>query len=134
MEDGGGPPEDGLQDQFSNHPALRGDEIPGGERIGKRRGGPRQVRIRKANVSEPSKSCRNPQMSSKPGHFSGSGNESSGNLLTGWTVAGRKAARSWFRLSCGTWEPGAPMQREMPKEPELRGPEYRCGAQGRISS
>ena len=38
MEDGGGPPEDGLQDQFSNHPALRGDEIPGGERIGKRRG------------------------------------------------------------------------------------------------
>ena len=38
MEDGGGPPEDGLQDQFSNHPALRGDEIPGGERIGERRG------------------------------------------------------------------------------------------------
>jgi hypothetical protein len=38
MEDGGGPPEDGLQDQFSNHPALRGDEIPGGERIGKRQG------------------------------------------------------------------------------------------------
>jgi hypothetical protein len=38
MEDGGGPPEDGLQDQFSNHPALLGDEIPGGERIGKRQG------------------------------------------------------------------------------------------------
>ena len=38
MEDGGGPPEDGLQDQFSNHPALRGDKIPGGERTGKRRG------------------------------------------------------------------------------------------------
>ena len=59
--------------------------------------------------------------------------ESSGNLLTGWTVAGREAARSCFRLSCGTWEPGAPMQREMPKEPELQGPEYRSGVQGRIS-
>ena len=58
MEDGGGPPEDGLQDQFSNHPALRGDEIPGGERIGKRRGYPRQVRARKANASEPLMSCR----------------------------------------------------------------------------
>ena len=36
MEDGGGPPEDGLQDQFSNRPALRGDEIPGGERTGEK--------------------------------------------------------------------------------------------------
>ena len=50
MEDGGGPPEDGLQDQFSNHPALRGDEIPGGERIGKRRKRFRQVGARKANA------------------------------------------------------------------------------------
>ena len=40
MEDGGGPSGDGLQDQFPNHPALRGDEIPGGERIGKRRARP----------------------------------------------------------------------------------------------
>ena len=38
MEDGGGPPEYGLQDQFSNHPALRGDEIPGGERTGEKAG------------------------------------------------------------------------------------------------
>ena len=59
MKDGGRPPEEGLQDQFSNHPALRGDEIPGGERIGKRRGYPRQVRARKANASEPLMSCRN---------------------------------------------------------------------------
>ena len=59
MEDGGGPPGDGLQDQFSNHPTLRGDEIPGGERIGRRRGEPRQVRARKANASEPLMSCRN---------------------------------------------------------------------------
>jgi hypothetical protein len=58
MEDGGGPPEDGLQDQSSNHPALRGDEIPGGERIGKRREVSRQVRTRKANESEPLMSCR----------------------------------------------------------------------------
>ena len=58
MRDGGGPSGDGLQDQFPNHPALRGDEIPGGERIGKRRGRPRQVRIGKANASEPPMSCR----------------------------------------------------------------------------
>ena len=58
MEDGGGPREDGLQDQFSNHPALRGDEIPGGEQIGKRRERSRQVRARKVNASEPLKSCR----------------------------------------------------------------------------
>lgn len=58
MEDGGRPPGDGLQDQFSNHPSLRGDEIPGGERNGKRREGFRQVRARKANASEPLMSCR----------------------------------------------------------------------------
>jgi len=40
MEDGGGPSGDGLQDQFPNHPTLLGDEIPGGERIGKRRARP----------------------------------------------------------------------------------------------
>ena len=32
MKDGGGPPGDGLQDQFSNHPALLGDEIRCGGR------------------------------------------------------------------------------------------------------
>ena len=36
MKDGGRPPEDGLQDQFSNHPQLLGDKNPGGERGGKR--------------------------------------------------------------------------------------------------
>ncbi len=40
MRDGGGPPGDGLQDQFSNRPTLRGDEIPGGERIGEKAGVP----------------------------------------------------------------------------------------------
>jgi hypothetical protein len=33
----------------------------------------------------------------------------------GWTVTGSSAARAWHRLSCGTWEPGAPMLRERPK-------------------
>jgi hypothetical protein len=37
MEDGGRPSGGGLQDQPSNHPALRGDKLPGGERTGKRR-------------------------------------------------------------------------------------------------
>ena len=59
MRDGGWPSEDGLQDQFSNRPTLRGDKSPGGERIGKSRGAPRQVGARKANASEPLMSCRN---------------------------------------------------------------------------
>jgi hypothetical protein len=33
----------------------------------------------------------------------------------GWTVTGSSAARAWHGLSCGTWEPGAPMLRERPK-------------------
>lgn len=37
MEDGGRYSGDGLQDQPSNHPALLGDKLPGGERTGKRR-------------------------------------------------------------------------------------------------
>jgi len=35
MEDGGRPFECGLQDQPFNRPALRGDQLPGGERSGK---------------------------------------------------------------------------------------------------
>jgi hypothetical protein len=27
----------------------------------------------------------------------------------GWTVTGSSAARDWYRLSCGAWEPGAPI-------------------------
>jgi hypothetical protein len=38
MRDGGRPSGNGLQDQFSNHPSLRGDEIPGGEQIGEKMG------------------------------------------------------------------------------------------------
>jgi hypothetical protein len=41
--------------------------------------------------------------------------KSSRSLFTGWTVTGSSAARAWHRLSCGTWEPGAPMPRERPK-------------------
>ena len=39
MDDGGRPSEDGLQDQFSNHPTRLGDEIPGREQIGTSREG-----------------------------------------------------------------------------------------------
>ena len=53
MKDEGRPLGDGLQDQSSNRPALRGPKNPGGERTGKRRGDPRQVWTRKANESEP---------------------------------------------------------------------------------
>ena len=43
------------------------------------------------------------------------GIKSSRSLFMGWTVTGSSAARAWHRLSCGTWEPGAPMPRERPK-------------------
>lgn len=38
MRDGGRPSRNGLQDQFSNRPSLRGDEIPGSEQIGGKAG------------------------------------------------------------------------------------------------
>jgi hypothetical protein len=59
--DGGRPSGDGLQDQSSKHPTLRGAKNPGGERIGEKAEIFRQVRIRKANVSEPSMRCREGQ-------------------------------------------------------------------------
>ena len=43
-----------------------------------------------------------------------------GDLFTAQMVAGRKAARAWSRLSCGTWEPGAAMPRERLKGKHLK--------------
>lgn len=48
----------GLQGRGSNHLKLRRHNGRGGERSGKRRGEPRQVRAGKANVSEPLTTCR----------------------------------------------------------------------------
>ncbi len=38
-----------------------------------------------------------------------------GNLFTVQTASGMQAARAWFWLLCGTWEPVAPMRRERAK-------------------
>jgi hypothetical protein len=75
--------------------------------------------------------------------------ESGGSLLTAQMASGVEVARAWFRLLHGTWEPVDPDRairpvalfwpavgraREIPKQRELRGAEYRCGAQGRTVS
>jgi len=59
MRDGGRPSGNGLQDQFSNRPSLRGDEIPGSEQIGEKAGlDPVRYESGRANASEPLMSCR----------------------------------------------------------------------------
>lgn len=131
MKDGGGPPEDGLQDQFSNHPALRGDEIPGGERIGKRRGYPRQVRARKANASEPSMSCRNghnrhrkqiafgvcEEVQREPAYWLGGGRQIGGAILV-----------QAFMRNVGTWRSDAKGEAQGATTPRVRVPRRSAGA------
>ena len=59
VEDGGGPPEGGAQEQPSNRHELLGRQCPGGERRWKRRGiRLRQVRSVELNASEPLMTCR----------------------------------------------------------------------------
>jgi hypothetical protein len=131
MEDGGGPPEDGLQDQFSNHPALRGDEIPGGERIGKRRGYPRQVRAGKANASEPLMSCRKvhnchrkqttfavcEEVQRGPVYWLGGGRQIDGAILV-----------QAFMRNVGTWRSDAKGATQGAGTPRVRVPKRGAGA------
>jgi hypothetical protein len=66
VRDGGWPPEIGLQGQVSNHPKrhqLKTCVVSVREKAHLMR----QVRIEKANTSEPSFKCRNMEMASKPG-------------------------------------------------------------------
>jgi len=131
MKDGGGPPGDGLQDQFSNHPALRGDEIPGGERIGRRRGDPRQVRTRKANASEPLMSCRKihnrhrkqtsfavcDEVQQGPVYWLGGGRQIDGAILV-----------QAFMRNVGTWRSAAKGEVQGAGTPRARVPMRSAGA------
>jgi hypothetical protein len=67
----------------------------------------RQVRAKKANVSEPLMTCRKriDDIKTEESRYLGSG--LGDTLLTAQVVSGIKVARSWLRLWCGTWEPVA---------------------------
>jgi hypothetical protein len=131
MRDGGGPPEDGLQDQFSNHPVLRGDEIPGGERIGKRRGYPCQVRTRKANGSEPLMSCRKgpnrhrkriacgvrEEVQRGPAYWLDGGRQIDGAILV-----------QAFMRNVGTWRSDVKGEAQGARTPRVRVPKRSAGA------
>jgi hypothetical protein len=68
--------------------------------------------------------------SPKPDSSRWSGTELGGNLLTARVVTGTKAARAQSRLSCGTWEPVAPMQRENSKWLTHEGESTEAGRRG----
>ena len=90
MGDGGRSSGGGLQDQPSNHPALRGDKLPGGERTGKKKASlTRQVRARKANESEPRMFCRKTLNRHRNQAYLAAWDKSSRSLFMGWTVTGR---------------------------------------------
>jgi hypothetical protein len=69
----------------------------------------RQVRAKKANASEPLKTCRKRSEDIKTEGESLPREEPGRNLSTAQVVSGIKVARAWFRLWCGTWEPVAPI-------------------------
>jgi hypothetical protein len=75
----------------------------------------RQVRIRKANESEPRMFCRKTPNRRQNQVYLAAWDKSSRSVFMGWMVTGSSAARAWYRLACGTWEPGAPRPRERPK-------------------
>jgi hypothetical protein len=66
----------------------------------------RQVRAKKANVSEPLMTCRKRIDDIKTEESRYLGSSLGGSLLTAQVVSGIKVARAWLRLWCGTWEPG----------------------------
>jgi hypothetical protein len=79
----------------------------GGERCGQGARTVRQVRARKANVSEPPMTCRKRRDDIKTEESRYLGNSLGETLPTAQVVSGIKVARAWLRLWCGTWEPVA---------------------------
>jgi hypothetical protein len=67
----------------------------------------RQVRAKKANVSEPLMTCRKRIDGIETEESRYLGKRPGGNLLTAQVVPGMEVARAWLRLWCETWEPVA---------------------------
>src|ERR671925_720414 len=79
----------------------------GGERCGQGAQVVRQVRVKKANGSEPLMTCRKRIDGIETEESRYLGREPGGDLLTAQVVPGIKVARAWLRLWHETWEPGA---------------------------
>ena len=123
MRDEGRPLGIGLQDPVSNHGKRLGHNGPGRERC--RKGGTtRQVRIEKANESEPLVMRRKRRNVIETGLQLLVRDKLGGYLSTDQAVTGAKVLRARFRLLCGTWEPsrrckgkspsGRPTRRKVP--------------------
>jgi hypothetical protein len=92
-----------LRGEASNHLKLRWLKtvvVSVEEKASERR----QVGIGKASESEPLTTCRNKQLTSKPGRLNGAGMSLAGaRLLARWCPAWRRR-ESGLRLLYGTWE------------------------------
>ena len=67
----------------------------------------RQVRAKKANVSEPLMTCRKRSNGIETEESRYLGKQPGGNLPIAQAVPGMEVARAWLRLWCETWEPVA---------------------------
>ena len=114
--DEGGPFGVAVQAETSNHLLLLHLRDVVVSESGKGRARPCQIRTVESNANEPLMTCRKRRNDVKTGRESLTRDKSGSNLLTGQTASGIKAARTRFRLLCGTWEPVTPMLREKHKE------------------
>ncbi len=130
--DEGGPLGAAVQAEAPNHPLLLPSREVVVSELGKGGAGPCQVRTVESNVSEPLRTCRKRRDDVKTGGESLLRDQSGGHLSTAQMASGMKAARTWSRLLCGTWEPVTPMPRERckGKPPECLSTDagYRGGA------
>lgn len=101
-----------MQAEASNHPLLPYSRDVVVSELGKGRARPCQVRVVESNASEPLMKCRKRRNEVKTGRESLTRDQSGRRLLTAQTASGIEAARTRFRLLCGTWEPVTPMLRE----------------------
>jgi hypothetical protein len=137
-----------LQGEASNHRKLRRSRagVVSVAETARRRA--RQVGPEKANASEPLMTCRKLLDDIKTEAEAVSRDERGGSLLTARAVSGMKVARAQVGVLHGTWEPVAltvrvgQWRQHGPavgsgtgalRAAELRGAEYRCGAQGRTA-
>ena len=96
----------------------------------------RQVRAKKANVSEPLMTCRNSTDGIETEERRYLGKQPGGNLPTAQVVPGMEVARAWLRLCCETWEPVASNAAvglgERPARPSKGEPQAAETARGRV--
>ena len=122
-----------VQAETSNHLLLlhlRGVVVSESRKGGAR---PCQIRTVESNANEPLMTCRKRRNDVKTGRESLTRDKSGSNLLTGQTASGIKAARTRFRLLCGTWEPVTPMIREQRKERSSKCQSTEAGYRGGVT-